>query len=310
MDEIKTIFQYCNFEFNCNFENLFQICNNKDLQRPHEITDEVIYLIIKWLEYILLTILRPVFGLIGLTNNTLILITIRNKEKQKLFKDQMYKFVQINALSNIFYCILISFSLLNTCLCNHANSLFCSPFFKTLWAQYFTVIGQTFLGNVFRTSIYVSYLFFSVSRLIDVGNLKEKKFFAKIQKLNLKLFSFILILFSILLSFFKLFQYKIVWNQDSMISEYPLENVNQFDCACKGCFKDNLEYLAACKSFDTLKPVNDIFYFINTIFNDILFFILSLVLDIYLLKYFNQSIEHKILVRNRDGTLSLFYDKE
>ena len=188
--QVSFLYKFCKeneIEIECDFVNLFHKCEIENVKYVHEITDDDVYMTLKWLQFILLTLLQPLFGLIGLINNTLVLITIRHKEKEKLFKDKMYKHLQINALFNIFYSLLMIFALINTCIAIHANSLYCSMFYTSIWAQYFKIIVQNFLGNVLAICVNVSYLFFSFSRLIEVSNLKERKFFEKFQNLNLKI---------------------------------------------------------------------------------------------------------------------------
>jgi len=95
-----------------------------------------------------------------------------------------------------------------------------------------------------------------------------------------------------LISLFKLFQYEIIWkknNRDSL-ADYPLEILNELRCFFE-------EYKSRCKFFDSLKIVNNSF-------NDILFFVFNIALDLFMLKYFNQAIDHKISLRksNADNT--------
>jgi len=286
---------------------LFQFCNEKttecdmaDLENKCKISksfsknmDDVdLYFVIKWFEYVLLVILQPLLASISIINNLLILVTLRNKEKQKLFKDQMYKHMEINSFFNMIYCIIKTLSLVNICISNTGHSLFCSRFYTEEWSQYLKIIVQHFLGNVFRTSVNISYLFFSLCRLIDSSKLKEGKYFKKILKLNLKLYVFLLFIFAILISLFKLFQYEVTWRKDNnnSLAEYPLEIYNEVTCSFS-------YFTSKCKLFDSLKIVN------NSL-NDILFFVFNIALDLFMLNYFNQAINHKISLRksNADNT--------
>jgi hypothetical protein len=292
------LFQFCNEKTECDMVDLDSRCN---ISKSYtKILDDVdLYFVIKWLQYILLIILQPLLASIGIINNFLILVTLRNKEKQKLFKDQMYKHMEINSFFNIIYCIIKALSLINVCINNYSHSLFCSRFYTQEWSQYLKIIVQHILGNVFRTCVNVSYLFFSLCRLIDSSKLKEKKYFKKILKLNLKLYVFLLLTFSILISLFKVFQYEITWRKDSIDSsaEYPLEIYNEMTCSLT-------RFTSKCKLFDSLKIVNNLF-------NDILFFVFNIALDLFMLKYFNQAIDHKISLRksNADNT-DLFNKKK
>jgi hypothetical protein len=288
---IDLLFKFCDDKFQCDIVDLENKCN---ISKSYAITvDDVdVYFIIKWLQYILLIILQPLLASIGIINNFLIFVTLRNKEKQKLFKDQMYKHMEINSFFNIIYCIIKNLSLINVCINKNAHSLFCSSFYTQEWSQYLKIIVQHFLGNVFRTCVNVSYLFFSLCRLIDSSKLKEGKYFKKILKLNLKLYVLLLLIFAVLISLFKLFQYQITWKKNSKdsLAEYPLEIFNEMRCF-------SVDYTRRCKLFDSFKIVNNSF-------NDILFFVFNIALDLFMLKYFNQAIDHKISLRksNADNT--------
>jgi hypothetical protein len=281
----ELLFQFCDEKIQCDTIELLNRCN---ISKSYaKIVDDIdVYFVIKWLQFILLIILQPLLGCIGILNNFLILVTLRNKEKQKLFKDQMYKHMEINSFFNIIFCFITTLSLINVCINNNSHSLFCSSFYAQEWSQYLKIIVQHFLGNVFRTCVNVSYLFFCLCRLIDSSKLKEGKYFKKFLKLNLKLYVFLLFTFAILISLFKLFLYEVRWRNGNIggFAEYPLEYFSEITCLIS-------DFISRCKLYDALKIVNNSF-------NDILMFIFNIALDLFMLKYFNQVIDHKISLRN------------
>ena len=67
--------------------------------------------------------------------------------------------------------------------------------------------------------------------------------------------------------------------------EYPLEIFNPLKCKVPHF---------NCKLFDTLK-------IINMSINDIIFFVLNIFFDLFLLKHFNAAIDHKISLRNHNA---------
>jgi hypothetical protein len=284
----ELLFQFCDEKIQCDMIELLKRCN---ISKSYaKIVDDVdVYFVIKWLQFILLIILQPLLGCIGILNNFLILVTLRNKEKQKLFKDQMYKHMGINSFFNIIYCLITTLSLINVCINNNSHSLFCSSFYAQEWSQYLKIIVQHFLGNVFRTCVNVSYLFFCLCRLIDSSKLKEGKYFKKFLKLNLKLCVFLLFTFAILISLFKLFLYQVKWRDGTVggYAEYPLEYFSEITCLISF-------FISRCKFFDALKIVNNRF-------NDILMFIFNIALDLFMLKYFNQVIDHNISLSNTNA---------
>jgi len=91
-----------------------------------------------------------------------------------------------------------------------------------------------------------------------------------------------------LISLFKLFQYEITTRQEKTgLSEYPLEKRNEFTCYFN-------YYVNECRLFDALKMINDTF-------NDVVLFILNILIDAFLVKYFNQEIRQKISLRNHNA---------
>ena len=103
---LTNAFLFCaptlNVSVKCDLEKRFANCNFTTLKSySHAANDVDIFYLIKWLQFILLTILQPFLCLIGLTNNVLTLCVIRNRTKRKDFNSQMYKHIQINAIFNI-----------------------------------------------------------------------------------------------------------------------------------------------------------------------------------------------------------------
>ena len=239
------------------------------------------YFQIKWLQFILLVILQPIFCLLGILNSIFIILVINNVNKKFLFKDVMYKHILINSLYNLFLSIFMLLSLVNTCVFYGSNR-FCSSVFRTESAQYFKIISGEFLVNILKTCSNFSYIFFSFSRLILVSNLKEKlSVLGKFENLNLFLYSLILILFSSVISVYKLFEFRLNEVNISTLG-FPYEVYNELFCGNFG---------QLCHFMDFLK-------IFNNSFNDIVLFVFNVVLDLILLKYFKKDLQHKFDTRS------------
>jgi hypothetical protein len=295
---IKYLFRFCDENeetIDCDFERLFNTCNitTTSTTRSHsELNDIDFIFLIKWLQFILLVILAPMFGIIGLINNILILLTIgkgqRLHEKKAIFKDPMYKHIQLNAFFNILSCLIMCVSLLNSCIASNTHSLYCSSVYMTQWAQYFKIIVNYYLGYLIRTCSKMSYVSFSFIRFICVANLKESRGFQVFFRLNIKLYAVCLIVFSALLSLFRLFQYEIItWKYAKGSFDFPLESVSEVLCVRETNWLN-------CKVIDTFKIV-------YKSFNDIVLFILNILIDILLVKYYNKQILKKIKMRNANA---------
>jgi hypothetical protein len=150
--------------------------------------------------------------------------------------------------------------------------------------QYFKIICVYFLNSVIRTCANLSYMFFSLSRFILVANFKERAFFKKFSKVNIKIYIALLVLFGILMNLFRLFQFKINTNMEPS-KDFPYEYYEASTCA-----DPDDQALFYCRFFDSLKLTNEII-------NDLLIFFLNILIDISLLYHFNKDIDHKMKIR-------------
>ena len=80
---LKYTFLFCSDTFRCDFKRLFNNCDRFSFQMASnslKLNNDVdVYFLIKWLQFILLTILQPIFALLGIINNLLTIIVIMNK---------------------------------------------------------------------------------------------------------------------------------------------------------------------------------------------------------------------------------------
>ena len=259
----------------CNFEQKLLTCNLPVLvDNSFELNNDISVLyLIKWLQFILLIVLHPIFCFFGIFTNILTIIVI--KHKKNAFKERMYSFIILNAVFNILYCIIIILQLVNECV-SFDSPLFCSTLYQKDTLQSFKIILYHFGGNVIKTSMNISYLFFALSRLILITD-KKSGAFQKFIKFDFKLFILLIEIFSILLSLFKLFQYEINDEKDP-IKDFPNEIRNENYCHMKNNFE--------CKIFNFLK-------LFNSFTNDILFVFLNFFLDLFLIKTIKKKMENK-----------------
>ena len=96
----------------------------------------------------------------------------RTKAKKKEFNDAMYKFALLNSFYNIVYCVIMSFKLINICVF-FGSSIFCSNVYQTSSAQQFKIIFIIYIGNIFKMCSNLSYLSFTISRLIVITFYKD-----------------------------------------------------------------------------------------------------------------------------------------
>ena len=280
---VNLAYAFCDESFNisaCEFEQRFQKCDlsifqtNTGFRLDNDIS---VYYFIRYLQYILLTILQPLLCALGIINNSCTILIIRNKNKAKNFTDPMYSHIVLNAAFNIVYCGILMLKLVNTCI-TFNSSLFCSSLYQTYSSQYFKIVIGHFLGNVFRLCSNFSYLFYAFTRFVLISMYKEKNFFKKILSINLRVYTLVILALSSVISIFKLFQYKINfdWNP---ITEFPYELRDANYCQ-KEVNKSR------CHLFNALK-------LINIFLNDALCVFLNVSLDVFLFRNYNLQLKKK-----------------
>jgi hypothetical protein len=283
--ELNTTLIICDETFNsstCDLEKWLTNCDATPVLDKESffkrINDTDILFLIKWLQSILLTILQPLLCGLAIVNNLINLIVIKNKSKKKEFNETMYRFIEINSIFNIFYCLCMSMKLINTCIFDEESG-FCSSVYTNDSSQYFKIIFIFFLGNSFKLSSNISYLLFSVSRLVLITiekNLTKKEF-----KFNRYILYFgAIFLASCFLSVFKLFQYELNVEQDFR-KDFSFETLDEFYCESNGVDKNY-----KCNLFKFFK-------IFNSILNDILLVILNLIVDAILLRNFHRHLDNK-----------------
>lgn len=279
--------------FKCDFEKMLEHCNfTNSYATPSTVnsfkfnSDPDVLYSIKWFQLIFTIYLQPMLSLIGILTNLIVILVVKAKMNMNLFKDKMYSFIAVNAFFNIAYCIIMGVKLVNECVF-FTSSTFCSIFYRSHAAQYFKIIVVHFLGSVFKVSMNLSYISFALSRLILTSQTK-KQIFLKFNKIKTKYFIIGIVLISILLSVYKLFQYKL--NRIHLpYQEFPHEKHDEMSCL-SGI--NELE----CKMFNSFK-------IINSSLNDIVLFLLNIIIDIFLYKSFKSQLESKRLAKGHFFTI-------
>ena len=283
-------FMFCNDSndlMNCDLDKRIKTCTIQSIQQNEmemnsdrsfsKLNNDVdFFFLIKWLQFILLTILQPSLCLIGIITNLFTVFVIKNKSKEKEFKHAMYQFALLNSLFNISYCLIMSFKLINTCIF-YGSSIFCSSLYLKNASQQFKIIFIFYFGNVFKMCSNLSYLSFTISRLIVITFYTENAIPAFPAK-NLLSFFILFLLTSCVLNLFKLFQFTI--NSSYLFhEEFPYEIRNEAFC-------EKIENQFQCKLFNGFKIS-------HRIFNDVLFVIVNIIVDSVLLQRFRKQMDLK-----------------
>lgn len=219
--------------------------------------------------------------------NILVIVAINNAHKDpKKLNDNMFKHIKINSSFNIVYCSIILFKPITECL-YLTSSLYCSSLVTHSSAQYFKIIFIDFFGNSAKTCCNLSYSSIILSRFILMLD-KKKGFFKLIKKFNPLFYIVFMVVFSLGLSVYKLFKYKVqtIDYTDFPFVDFPLEIHNYFYC------NQEPSRIPICKLFYA-------FEMINNVFNDFVFFLLTLVLDLGLILELKKIIKLKGVLINK-----------
>jgi hypothetical protein len=285
------VYLFCDFKTfnytNCNFSQMFFMCQyDANFQSTHMLSfknDDDIYYMIKFVEFILLVILQPIFCFSGIVHNFIIIFVIRNRNMKKDFQEAMYKHIIINAIFNIVYCLITTFRLINTCIF-YGSSVFCSHVYQEEWAQNLKIIFINFLGNVTKMCSNLSYLIFSTSRLLLITKSNDQNtngayFCFSNRKMFVLIYILLLIFLSGFLSSFKLFQYRKNIDFD-LGKEFPMEIRDEHYC-------NNDANKLECKLFNLFKMI-------YRSLNDLLFVILNIFIDLVLFVKFKKHMNSKL----------------
>jgi len=132
-----------------------------------------------------------------------------------------------------------------------------------------------------------SYLSFTTSRFLLSAN-KSSKAYKKFEKLNIKLYYFIIFAFSILMSIFKIFEYQI--NEVYLPNKsYPFKKYD----------------VGSCENGDFYCTLFRVFNIINDFIKDVLFFFINLIIDIFLFIISKKNLKNKMKISKDKKTIDV-----
>jgi hypothetical protein len=149
----------------------------------------------------------PCSCVIGFFLNLLVIHTI-NKNKAKELKEDMYKYMKVNAIFNCIYCFIFLFYPINNCLEYYVSEFFCSSIYSTQFAQYFKIVVMTYFGEVFKMCANISYIMMTLNRYLLVGK-DHAHWLVAIAKVEIKILISGTFIFSALINIGHGFEYQI-----------------------------------------------------------------------------------------------------
>ena len=274
----------------CNFAEKFGKCFEK--KRSFHVNDLSLASLLfdyKWLQYVVVVCIQPILCIVSLSTNLLTISVIWSKKAADIrwsAQNSMYKHIVANSWFNVLYSSIKLFSLVNICI--YPRTSFCSSIYETEMSQYFKIYVIYFLGNAARLCTNISYIAFSMSRYF-LSTSNPSHFFELFGHLKLRRFYAIVSLFALSLSLYKIFQFKV----NDFIPTYDLSfpfdayGVNYCHYYIRGQIpKWNTIAGFKCNMFNTLTMVNNIL-------NNMVFFFISIIIDVGLIRFTNQNLTLK-----------------
>ena len=286
----------------CNFEERLSKCFEK--KRNLQINGWSLRPLLfdyKWMQYVIEVYLQSCMCVLSLVTNLLTICVIRSKKAAHLkpcLHNIMYEHIVANSVFNILYSLIKLLSLVNICIFPHTS--FCSTIYQTETSQYFKIYVIYFLGNAIRLCANISYIAFSVGRYF-LSTSNPSRTYKLFESLNLRRFYSFLCLCAMFISSFKIFQFKVNDFFPNYDANYPFDAYGINYChynLIEQTAKWNSIVGFKCNLFDGLTMV-------NTILNNMVFFFISIIIDLSLIRFTNQNLERKRKLITREDSPGL-----
>ena len=260
----------------CDFEHRLELCNKTNYQIKNIWSNiDYYYLNKKFQSAIKITVYF--ISLFGILTNLLVIILILIKSNTDLFKEfKQYNYLCINS---IFCLMILVINILSwTTECFYPYEVFCPEIRKVVFFQFFKVIFKECLTTTFRFMLNFSYVAFSLNRIVTIRK-EQNKFFMFISEVSIKWYIVVTLIISAGLSSMKFFKYDINYEYPTM--NYPISN--EWDI------------------FDANQKQSHIFddaYFIvnsiSDIINYVIFVLICIFIDIYMIFQLRQVMNEKL----------------
>jgi hypothetical protein len=242
-------------------------------------------------EYILI-ILRPIICSFGIVTNILVIKVVKQNKKE--LKENQYKFMSLNAISNALILLIQAISLISEC--QRFNGIYCSLINKSLVSQYFKIIFQEYISSVLILFSNLTYMAFAISRLSLIGKYHGK---LTVYVSNLTTTQIIARVFlpCLALPVVKIFKY--IPNFDQPEDEYPHPFIYFLNKFCRG---KSYTFFSFNILFDLINSFG--FLFANLIVDILLAIRLKQVIDEKAKKTTNEEIKYLNL---KSYLIKIFY---
>ena len=276
----------------CDFEKMIDNCNRKKfITRDNEWTINDTKETIIVIEFILI-ILLPIICFIGLVINIIIIYTLYIKDNKNNLKTVQYSYLKMVSVSNIMVLIISILSPLYECQSYQSNliiennkeiGIYCSPYHKLIFVQYYKIIFAEFLCSVFKLISNFGYVGFLLCRLSMIGK-EQTKLTNSFSKIPIIYYIIASTIISVGLSVIKIFKYEV--NTFIPYLEYPIPLDKKYNMA----ELTNDSYLDYKKRLRLIQ----IFYLVSDLTSYFLFIPINFILDIVLILKMKKALSEKI----------------
>lgn len=272
-------------DITCDFETLFKACVLYQASMSISLIGDLnMTYFFKWIEYVIGVYFKSFFCLLSIVANVLVILIVKNRNERKLFNSSMYKHILANSLFNLAYCFLSSFSLINICI--FPTNSFCSHLFQSDAAQYLEIYVFNFLGNAIRFCSNFSYFIFSFHRyMLSTSSSSNDRYLKMMERVNVRLVYCLVFLFGILLSLFKIFEFKKNDPFNIFDVRFPF-NAYDIDYCTDDTLSLPKSFLDKCELYKTLNMINNVV-------NNVLFLFFSFLVDILLIIFARNYVKQK-----------------
>jgi hypothetical protein len=209
-----------------------------------------------------------IFSVVCVIVNVIIIFALTGKSIKKEVKKQ-YLYYVMNSYSNIFYMIITAVSVINNC---KIENIFCSSLYGSESAQYFQIIFNVLIKNILITFSNLAYLGFILARYIKISSTKNiilKKF----DSVSLTMFA----LTSLILSIFS--------NSHIYFEIETKQKFKFYDSIYQDSSQDQFR-----NDFTSIEStVFSALQYLKFILIDLLFFVLTIVIDCTLIRFIKKS---------------------
>ena len=260
----------------CNFEHRLELCN-KTNYKIEKIWSTIDYYYLNKKLQSAFKISSYLISLFGIASNLLTVIIFIIKSNSDLFKEfKQYSYLCINSVFSLM--ILVINILSWTTECFYPFEAFCPEIRKIVFFQFFKIIFKECLTTTFRFMLNFSYVAFALNRIAIIK--KDQNSFLKfISEVAIYKYIGVSLVISSGLSAMKFFKYDVNYDDPSM--NYPISNEwDIFDVNQK-----------ISHTFD------DAYYIVNSIsdiINYVIFVLICLFIDIYLVRQLRQVMADKL----------------